>query len=214
MNNKIFILFRLLLGFILCATSTVLMLNSNLGLSPWDVFHQGVSGLTGITIGQASIMVGFVCVGIGIILGEKVGFGTILNMILVGQFMDIIMNMNIIPVSNNILISIIMMLIGMFIMGLGCVLYIGCGIGCGPRDGLMVGLSKKFNKSIKFIRSFIEISVLILGYFLGGKVGLGTVITAIALGYCIQLTFKICRFDVTKVKHKSLSDGIKKLKIN
>ncbi|GAB6169040.1 hypothetical protein JCM1393_15000 [Clostridium carnis] len=141
MKNKIFKLIRLFLGFILCASSTVLMLNSNLGLSPWDVFHQGISRVTNITIGQASIAVGIVFVILGMILGQKLGIGTILNMIIVGQFMDLIIEMNIIPVASTVIGGIFMMIIGMLVMGIGCYLYIGCGLGCGPRDGVMIGIS-------------------------------------------------------------------------
>lgn len=208
MKNKIFKLIRLFLGFILCASSTVLMLNSNLGLSPWDVFHQGISRVTNITIGQASIAVGIVFVILGMILGQKLGIGTILNMIIVGQFMDLIIEMNIIPVASTVIGGIFMMIIGMLVMGIGCYLYIGCGLGCGPRDGVMIGISQKLNKPIKYVRASIEITVLILGYILGGKIGVATLISAIGLGYSIQLIFKICKFDVVKVKHKSLVESI------
>lgn len=209
MKNKILKLIRLLVGFILCASSTVLMLNSNLGLSPWDVFHEGISKLTGMTIGEASIAVGVVCVLLGLALGEKLGVGTILNMIIVGKFIDMIIAMNIIPVASNIFMGVIMMIFGMLVMGLGCYLYIGCALGCGPRDGVMVSLSKKFNKSIKFIRSSIEITVLILGFILGGRVGLGTIITALFLGTSIQIIFRVCSFDVANVRHKSVTESIK-----
>ena len=81
---------RLILGFLLCASSTVFMLNSNLGLSPWDVFHQGISNVTGITIGEASILTSVLVVLIGIMLKQKIGIGTLLNILFVGKFIDII----------------------------------------------------------------------------------------------------------------------------
>ena len=204
MRSKFLKFLRLILGFVFCASSTIFMLNSNLGLSPWDVFHQGLSGNIGITIGQASIIVGVIFVLVGMFLGQQLGVGTILNMILVGQFIDLIMNLNIIPQSTNIVSGIVMMAIGMLLMGYGCYLYIGCGLGCGPRDGVMIALSKKFNKPIKYIRATMEIIVLILGSILGGTVGLGTIISAIFLGYSIQLVFKLRNFDATKVEHKSI----------
>lgn len=136
-------------------------------------------------------------------------WNTILNMLIVGKFIDMIIAMNIIPIASNIFMGVIMMIIGMLVMGLGCYLYIGCGLGCGPRDGVMVGLSKRLVKPIKYIRSSIEITVLILGYFLGGSVGIGTVITALFLGHSIQLIFKICSFDIGGVTHKSITESVK-----
>lgn len=208
MKNKLLKFFRLIAGFIFCASSTIFMLNSNLGLSPWDVFHQGISRLTGITIGQASIIIGILFVIIGMCFGQRLGIGTILNMILVGQFIDLIMYLNIIPEATNMITGILMMIIGMLLMGYGCYLYISCGLGCGPRDGVMIVLSNMLNKPIKYVRATMEISVLILGFILGGTVGLGTIISAIFLGYSIQLVFKLRNFDATKVEHKSIIRGI------
>ena len=197
------------MGFILCASSTVFMLNSNLGLSPWDVFHQGISNVTGLTIGQANILSSIVVIIIGIILRQRIGLGTLLNIVMVGKIIDIINESNIIPVANNLSMGIIMMIIGMFVMGYGCYLYIGCELGCGPRDGVMVGLSAKLKRPIKLVRGSIEVLVLLVGVVLGGKVGIGTLISAVTIGYCIQLTFKICKFDAVNVKHKSVFESIK-----
>lgn len=199
---------RLILGFILCASSTIFMLNSNLGLSPWDVFHQGISNITGLTIGEANILSSIVVIIIGIMLKQKIGIGTLLNIIMIGKFIDIINNSNLIPVANSLLMGIVMMIIGMFTMGYGCYLYIGCELGCGPRDGVMVGLSSKLKKPIKFVRGSIEVFVLIIGAIFGGKVGIGTLISALAIGYCIQIVFKLRNFDAVNIRHKSIGEII------
>lgn len=102
-----------------------------------------------------------------------------------------------------------MMVIGMLVMGYGCYFYIGCELGCGLRDGLMVGISAKLKKPIKLIRGSIEFFVLLVGVILGGKVRIGTLISAFAIGYFIQLIFKICKFDAINVKHKSVFESIK-----
>lgn len=208
MKSKIYKFFRLIAGFIFCASSTIFMLNSNLGLSPWDVFHQGLSRITGITIGQANIIIGVLFVIVGMCFGQKLGVGTILNMLLIGQFIDLIMYLNIIPVASNMITAIIMMIIGMLLMGYGCYLYISCGLGCGPRDGVMLVLNKLLKKPIKYIRAGMEILVLILGIILGGTVGLGTIISAVFLGYSIQLVFRLRNFDASKVEHKSIIKGL------
>ncbi|MBC5627792.1 hypothetical protein H8S20_02690 [Clostridium sp. NSJ-6] len=208
MKSKIYKFFRLIAGFIFCASSTIFMLNSNLGLSPWDVFHQGLSRITGITIGQANIIIGVLFVIVGMCFGQKLGIGTILNMLLIGQFIDLIMYLNIIPVASNMITGIIMMIIGMLLMGYGCYLYISCGLGCGPRDGVMLVLNELLKKPIKYIRAGMEILVLILGIILGGTVGLGTIISAVFLGYSIQLVFRLRNFDASKVEHKSIIKGL------
>ena len=200
---------RLMLGFMLCASSTIFMLNSNLGLSPWDVFHQGISNVTGLTIGEANILSSIIVILIGILLKQRIGLGTLLNIIMIGTFVDIINNSNLIPIANNLWMGIIMMIIGMFVMGYGCYLYIGCELGCGPRDGVMVGLSSKLNKPIKIVRGSIEVFVLIIGIFLGGKFGIGTLISAFAIGYCIQIVFQLRNFDAVSLNHKSILDTIK-----
>lgn len=208
MKSKIYKFFRLIAGFIFCASSTIFMLNSNLGLSPWDVFHQGLSRITGITIGQANIIIGVLFVIVGMCFGQKLGVGTILNMLLIGQFIDLIMYLNIIPVASNMITGIIMMITGMLLMGYGCYLYISCGLGCGPRDGVMLVLNELLKKPIKYIRAGMEILVLILGIILGGTVGLGTIISAVFLGYSIQLVFRLRNFDASKVEHKSIIKGL------
>lgn len=208
MKNKLLIFGRLMLGFVLCASSTIFMLNSNLGLSPWDVLHEGIANLTGITIGQANIIIGILFVILAMFCGQKIGIGTILNMILVGQFIDIIIYLDIIPTAHNMITGIIMMIIGMLVMGYGCYYYIGCGLGCGPRDGVMIILSKLLNKPINHVRTGMEIIVLISGILLGGTIGIGTVISAVFLGYSMQLVFKFRKFDAASVKHRSIMQGI------
>lgn len=205
-------LIRLIIGLFVCSLGIVLTIHSNLGLSPWEAFHQGLSKNLGITMGQASISVGIIIIIIDIILGENFGLGTILNMILIGVFMDILMLNKIVPVSKNIITGIIMIFIGMFTIGLGCVLYIGVGYGSGPRDGMMIALQKITNRPVKLIKTIIEMFALIFGYLLGGSIGIGTVITTICFGLVLQYSFDICRFETTKVKHRYIIDDIKYIK--
>jgi len=198
---------KLVLGILLCASSTVFMLNSNIGLLPWDVFHQGISKLTGIDIGLTSIIVSFIVMIFSILLGEKVGFGSIVNIILGGIFIDFLNNSNIIPKAHNLITGLVMILIGMMVMGYGCYLYMSCGLGCGPRDSTMIGLSKKLNKSVKWIKAIMEVTVLVIGILLGGKFGIGTVITAVCIGIFIELSFKLSKVDAKNIEQKSLKES-------
>lgn len=207
MKKIVSTIFRLLFGFMCCALGTVMALQSNLGLSPWDVFHQGLSNITGLTIGQSSIIVGLIIVTLTLLLKLDIGLGTIANMIIIGFFIDLIISTGIIPISTNLFSGALMLVGSLVVMSIGSYLYISCGIGCGPRDGLMVVLVRITGKSVGLIRFFIEISVLVVGWILGGTVGIGTLITVMTVGYFVQLVFKIFNFDVKKVKHQSIKES-------
>lgn len=203
---------RLFIGLILCAAGTVMTINGNLGLQPWDVFHQGVSKILNITMGQASIIVSAVIIIVDYIAGEKIGWGTISNMFVIGIFMDIFMLNHLLPVFHNEILRVISIMIGMLLMSIGSYMYIGVGLGSGPRDGLMVALTKKTKKSVLIVRTIIELSVLIVGYIMGGSAGIGTIIMVSLIGYFIQRVFKIFKFDVNKVQHRFINDDIKLVK--
>lgn len=205
-------LIRLIVGFVFCALGIVFTINANLGLAPWDVLHQGISNLTDITMGQASIIIGIIVIIADMLLGESLGWGTILNMLLIGWLMDIFMFSNLIPEADSLIFGIIMIFIGMILMGIGCYLYIGAGMGSGARDGMMVALQKRSSKPVSVVRMTIEICALIIGYLLGGTVGIGTVISGLGLGYCIQLVFKVVKFNVSEVQHRYIHHDIKLIK--
>lgn len=212
MKKIFFCILRLFTGLFLYAVGIVMIINANLGLAPWEVFHQGLTNIVNITMGQANIAIGLLLIIINSILKEKLGWGTVFNMIFIGIFMDILMLNNLIPVFEVFLPRLMMMLLGMFVIGIASYLYIGSGLGTGPRDGLMVALTKKTNKSVRFVRNSIETGVLIIGYLLGGFIGIGTLITALTVGHFVQFSFKIFNFDVQQVKHRFIDEDIKLLK--
>ncbi|WP_432401829.1 YczE/YyaS/YitT family protein [Wukongibacter sp. M2B1] len=202
-------LLRLILGLLLYALGVVLSINANLGVAPWDTFHQGLSNLVNVTFGQASIIVGFIIVLINLYLKENIGIGTILNMILIGLFIDLIFYYNIIPIMDSFISGLLMIILSMFTISLASYCYIGAKFGSGPRDGLMVGLTKKTGYPVGLIRGLIELSVLFIGFLLGGKVGIGTVILAFGIGPIVQFTFDKLHFEVSDVKHIYLFDKSK-----
>jgi uncharacterized membrane protein YczE len=209
MEKILGLIIRITLGFFLCACGTVMALNSRLGLSPWDVFHQGLMNVTGLTMGQASIIVGVLIVAITSVLGLKVGLGTIANMIGIGCFIDIILYIKIIPVCTNTFTGIFMLIGSLFASAIGSYLYIGCEMGCGPRDGLMMALVKITGKPISIIRFCIEMGALIVGWILGGFVGIGTLVTAFGIGYCVQIIYNVFKSDVKLLKHRNIKEGLK-----
>ena len=208
----IFIKFiRLFSGLFLFAVGIVMTINANIGIAPWDVLHQGLSRTINITMGQAGIAVGFIMVILNFLLKEKVGWGTISNMLFVGLFIDFLMINGLVPIFEGFLPSIVMMFLGMFVLGLATVLYIGACLGSGPRDGMMVALTKLTGKSVRLVRNSIELTVLLIGYLLGGFVGLGTLIFALFIGPIVQVVFKLLYFDVKEIKHRYIDEDLRYL---
>lgn len=177
---------KLFVGLFICSLGCVTILKSNLGLAPWDVLHQGVSKVTGITIGQASISLGVIIVLMDIFLGQPIGVGTVLNFIFIGLFMDLIIFLDFIPIFQNLFARIIELLVGIFFYSYGTYLYMTQGMGCGPRDGFMQVLTKRFNKPVSVIKNGIEIIAFVIGWLLGGKLGIGTIVTALVMGIWLQ----------------------------
>jgi len=182
-------------GLFLFAAGQVTNLYSGLGMSPWGVFHVGVSVLSGLTLGQVSQVVGLVVLLLGWALGFPPGFGTVMNMYFVGYFTDLIINMNLVPKPTDPMGQAALLLLSVLFVGVGSLFYMRVQLGAGPRDGLMVGLVKQLDRPVWLVRGGIEVSVLVLGYFLGGPVGIGTVVTALSIGYSVQYSFKLGNFE-------------------
>jgi uncharacterized membrane protein YczE len=201
---------RLIFGLYIYALGLVLCIYANIGLAPWDAFAIGISKVTGISYGNVSILIGItIVIALFFLLKEKIGFGTILNAILIGFFSDLIIDSKIIPYMQNFFTGVLMLVTGQILACIASYLYIGVGLGAGPRDSLMIGLGKKFsNIPIGIVRGSIEATVLFIGWILGAKVGLGTVIYVFSIGFLLQTTFKLLKFDVKSVVHESVFDTI------
>jgi uncharacterized membrane protein YczE len=170
---------QMLIGLNAFGMSIALQVRANLGLDPWDVFHQGIARRTGLSIGTCVIMVGAVVLAVWIPLRLRPGIGTISNVVVIGLAAD--MALRVLPGPSGITLRFAYLVCGIVLCGVATGAYIGAGLGPGPRDGLMVGLAKR-GHSIRVVRTFIEISVLLFGYVLGGSVGLGTILFALAIG--------------------------------
>lgn len=203
---------RVVFGLFLFALGIVMTVNANLGVSPWDVFHQGLSKTFGITLGRANIITGLFIIGLDVALGQTIGWATIMNMLLIGTFIDILMLNNLVPVFESFFPSLVMLLLGVLIEGYGCYIYISGGMGAGPRDGLMVVLTRRTGKSVRLIKSGIEVIVVTVGIFLGGKFGIGTLIMALFGGMIFQFAFKTVNFRVNQVQHRFIQDDLKLIK--
>lgn len=170
---------RCTFGLALFAVGISLQMNANIGAPPWDVFHQGVSKQTEISIGKVIVMTGFILLLLWIPLKQKPGLGTILNALEIGLVADLALA--VIPEPNNIFIRVVMAALGIVIVAVGTGFYIGSALGPGPRDGLMTGLAKR-GIPIRIGRTAIEVTVLIVGLALGGQVGVATFAFAFGVG--------------------------------
>ena len=190
---------RLFTGLFLYAVGVVLTIHANIGYAPWDVFHAGLAKTMGISIGVSSIIVGVILVAIAALFKEKIGLGTVLSMVLIGVFVDIIMAVNIIPLAEGFIFCIIMLTAGLYVIALASYFYMGSGFGAGPRDSIMVLLMRKTSWTVGVCRAAVEISAVVIGFLLGGMVGIGTIISAFGIGFCIQSTFSLLKFDAADV---------------
>ncbi|MCU0490135.1 MAG: YitT family protein [Chloroflexaceae bacterium] len=177
----------LLLGGLACGSFGIaLMLRAEVGLGPWDVLHQGLSERSGISIGMVSILVSVPILLLWWPLGERPGIGTVINTILLGFLIDLYLH--VLPVQTWLPVQLGQMLVGIVLMGIGTGLYLSAQLGAGPRDGLMMGLVRRSGWSVRLIRTLLEVSVLALGWLLGGSVGLGTLAFAFGIGPVVQAT--------------------------
>ena len=177
-------IFYLIIGLILFGIGEGLLITANIGVSPWFVLHQGLSFKTGYTIGLTTFIVSVIILILWIPLKEKPGIGTILNAILISIVIDI--SLFILPYPKNFLLQLIQVIIGILIIGVGSGYYLCSSLGAGPRDGLQLALARQTNQSLVLVRTILEVSAVLLGFILGGIVGIGTLIYAIAIGYSVS----------------------------
>lgn len=179
----------LLVGLVLYGFSMALMVRAGLGLDPWDVFHQGLSRHTGWTIGTATAIVGVAVLLAWIPLRNKPGIGTVANVIVIAVTVDACLA--VLPAPTALWVRVTTMLSAVLLNAVATVLYIGAGLGPGPRDGLMTGLVARTGLSVRLVRTTIEATVLATGWLLGGTVGVGTVIYALGIGPLVQLVLRL-----------------------
>lgn len=182
-------IFQLLVGLVLYGVSDSLLVLAHLGIDPWDVFQQGLSLHTGIPIGTWAIGVGIAVLLFWIPLRQRPGLGTLLNVLVIGGVMDLVL-VHVAP-PTTLSTRIVVLFLGVGLNGLATGCYIGTGLGPGPRDGLMMGLAAR-GLSLRFVRTSIEVTVLVIGWALGGNLGWGTFLYALAIGPLAQFFIPLC----------------------
>jgi uncharacterized membrane protein YczE len=193
---------RLLLGLYLVGLGLAMMIHTGLGVPPWDVLSQGLQVQTGWSFGTCAVVISGIVLLMWIPIKQQPGIGTLINAVLIGPFADI--SKPLMPGLDGWLANLIWMILGMICLAIGGGLYISANLGAGPRDGLMVGLTRVSGWPFWIIRTIGESLVLLTGWLLGGTVGIGTALFAVSIGTLMQMTMKWFGFDP-----KSDSNGVK-----
>ncbi|WP_245618424.1 YczE/YyaS/YitT family protein [Deinococcus misasensis] len=179
-----------MLGLLVCACAISLMLGAQVGLSPWDALHQGISKQFPITVGQTSMLMGFLVLGVSwVFLRQPIGIGTVMNMVFIGMFIDL--TLPLVPHPEVLWTRWTQFLLGVLVMGLGTGMYVSSSLGAGPRDGMVLALSRVTPWGVKRIRTGIELVVLLCGWMLGGNVGWGTLAFALLIGPAMSLGMRL-----------------------
>lgn len=180
----------IIFGLFLIANGIVFLLRSKLGVSPWDVLHAGIALQTGISLGKVIQVTGFLILLVSWAFHVQPRFVTMLNMFFIGYFVDLINGMKYIPQPDVLWLRFVCYLTGVAICGFGTALYISGNRGAGPRDSLMLALAKVLPLRVGVVRTLMEVLAATIGYFLGGPLGVGTVLFAVLIGAFVELGFK------------------------
>lgn len=197
----------LLAGLVIFGLGIALMARAGVGLGPWEALHEGLQLRTGIPMGTISIILGVPILALWWPLGERPGLGTLINVLLIGSATNL--GNAILPAQTVPILQLLQMVVGVLVIGLGSGLYLAADLGPGPRDGLMVGVHHRFGWSIRRSRTVIEIIALVIGWALGGTIGIGTIVFAFGIGPVVQIMLGV--FDregrVSRRREVRLLDG-------
>ena len=200
-------------GLILFAFGFYMQLAANIGLSPWTALNQGLSNHLPITFGQASILVSVLIIVSDLLMREAIGIGTILDALLVGWASDLFIALEPIPYQEDFLPGLLVLFVGTVILCVGQWIYMLAALSCGPRDAFLVALGKRLPRlSIGTVNILLCLAVSIIAFFLGGQLGLGTILTLFGTGVLMDIVYKIVKFEPRNVEHESLLGSLSALR--
>ena len=198
------------LGLFFYSCGVYLTVQASIGIAPWECLSMGIAPKVGLSFGIVHTISGIIILLIDLAMKEKIGFGTILDALLVGNYVDWISYFDPIPVSKSLVISVIMVIFGLFVMGFGQYFYMSAGQSCGPRDSLLIAIGKRFPRTpIGVVQTVMIAIVLLVGWLLGGPVGIGTVISMFFAGTALQIVCKVMHFEPRDVVHKNVIEASK-----
>ena len=192
-------------GLLVFSFGVHLTIYANIGLAPWDCLGMGISYHTPLNYGLSMTLMAVIILIIDLCLHERIGYGTIIDALLTGNFVQMYNDLNPFPKNENLWMGIVLMLVGFVFMALGMWIYMRAGQCCGPRDSLLVGIGKRLPKlPIGLVEILLWAAVLLIGWLLGGPVGIGTLISTFGAGAVMQLVYNALHFDPRDVKHRSV----------
>ncbi len=200
----------LFFGLFIIGNGIVFTIFADLGVNPWDVLHIGISNQTGVSIGRVIQLVGLLVLAISYFFKVKIYVGTILNMIFLGFFVDLVIDWGYVPQPDLLWQRIMLYTTGVVVFGFGVAIYISANLGAGPRDSLMLALTRASKFRVGTIRTFLEITAAAVGFFLGGPLGIGTVIFALTIGFFMELGFAIIKRIKATASYEAIWSGSKK----
>ena len=204
---------RACLGLAICSIGSYLMIQANVGLSPWDCLNMGLSTRTGLTYGTCSVLISVLIVVIDLVMGERIGLGTLLDAVICGLCVDLWRYLDLVPLRHDLWGGIALTVAAQFVFAAGQCVYMKAALCCGPRDSLLVGVGKRFRRwPIGAVNVALFVLVLGLGVLIGGPVGVGTLIGAFGMGIAFQIVVRIARFEPRNVRHESIPEMAARLR--
>ena len=196
---------RIIFGLLVFSFGVHLTIFANIGLAPWDCLGMGIAKHTPLNYGLSMTAMALVILGIDLLLKERIGFGTMIDALLTGNFVQIFNSLNRLPENRNVWAGIAIMLAGFVFMAIGMWIYMKAAQCCGPRDSLLVGLGKRMPRlPIGAVEVILWAAVLLVGYLLGGPVGIGTLISTVGAGAVMQLVYNAVHFEPRSVEHRDV----------
>ena len=196
---------RIVLGLLVFSFGVHLTIRANIGLAPWDCLGMGIAKHTPLNYGLAMTIMAVIILAVDLLLKERIGYGTVIDALLTGNFVQMFNDMDPLPENNSMILGIGIMLAGLVFMAVGMWIYMRGEQCCGPRDSLLVGLGKRLPKvPIGIVGMMLWVTVLLAGWLLGGPVGIGTLISAFGAGLVMQMIYNLLRFEPRKVKHRDI----------
>ena len=199
-------------GLLLFGLGVYLTIQANIGVAPWDALSFGLSSTLGMSFGNAAVLVSFLVVGVDLLLREKIGIGMLLDAVLVGKTVDLLNWIDLVPKAQSPLTGALLMLLGMVVDGFAQAIYMRAALGCGPRDTLLVGLSRRLDRlPIGAVSICIQAAAALAGFLLGGPIGIGTLMFVLLQGPIMQLDFRLVHFDAKAVRHQDILESARVL---
>lgn len=200
------------LGLFCFGVGVYISIQANIGVAPWDAFYLGVSNTFGFKYGNISVATSFIILAMDLLLGERIGIGSIFDAIIVGKTVDLLNYIDPLPKQDSFAMGLVYMVVALFIMGFSQYLYMTASLCCGPRDSMLVAFGKRLKQiPIGAVSVMIMLVVLFLGWKLGGPIGVGTIIATLGTGPSMQFAFNTMKFDPLEVKHQDVIASFKVL---